>query len=79
MSQPIFLQHHGGCAEGIGFQDVGPGVQVTLVDASYRVRAGDDQVFIAAFELRTSEFIGSQVECLNSGAHCAVDNKDAFA
>ena len=62
MRQAVFGQHDRHCAEGVGFHNIGPGVQVASVDGLDDIGPGDDQVFVAALVLGPPEVVWSQVE-----------------
>ena len=68
--QVVLRQHHRGCAEGVGLQDVGPGVKVALVNVGNYVRAGKYQVLVAPFVLRAAEVVRAQPSGLDGGSHC---------
>ena len=78
MGQVVLRQHYRGGAEGIGFQNVGAGFQVSLVNIGNDLRKGQIKVFITAFELGAAKVIGPQVPVLNCGAHSAVNYQYSF-
>ena len=71
--------------EGIGFDDVGAGVQVGLVDAGDDVRAHEREQVVVALEVARgvgetfAAVVGfAQLVALDQGAHGAVEHQDAF-
>ena len=75
--QVVLAKNHGGGAEGVGFNDVGAGVQIGAVDVIDDIRAGEVEVFVAAFIIGAAEVVGAQVAGLDLGSHGAVHHQDA--
>ena len=59
LGEAVLGQHDGGRAEGVGLDDVGAGVEEAVVQLANLVGAGEDQVLVAAFELRAAEVGGA--------------------
>jgi hypothetical protein len=49
------------------------------MDIDNHIRAGQDEVFVAAFECRTAKILSGQVRLLQHGAHGAIQHKNALA
>ena len=79
MGQSILGQHNGGGAEGVGLDDVGPGIQMSLVYVTDNVGPGENQVLIAALVVQAAEVVGTQVAGLYRRAHRAVQHQDALS
>ena len=79
LGKVVFGQHHRHSAEGVGFDNVGSGVQVALVNTGDNVGAGYDEVFVAAFVFRPPEILRAQTLALNRRSHRSVDYQDPTA
>ncbi len=49
------------------------------MNAEDHVRTRDDQIFVAAFEMRAAEIRRGEILLLQHGAHGAIENQDALA
>ena len=49
------------------------------MDGEDHVRAGDDQILVAAFQMRPAEIRGREIHLLQHGAHRAIQDEDALA
>ena len=84
VSQSVVVLGNGRCAEGVGLDDVGAGLQVLLVDVANDVRSRQhEQVVVApevdrmageAFAAKTGL---RQLVVLDHGPHRAVQDQDA--
>jgi hypothetical protein len=54
----VFAQDNGGRAERVCLHHVAADIKKSRVNFFHRFRAADEQVFVAAFELRAAEIIG---------------------
>jgi hypothetical protein len=77
--QAIFSQHIGGTAEGIGRDQIGPGVEIGLVYPPDDVRTREVQVLVAALERGAAEILGREIARLDHRSHGAVEHEDALA
>jgi hypothetical protein len=48
------------------------------VNAEDYVRTGDDQIFVAAFEVRAAKILRGEIFLLQHGAHGAIENENSF-
>ena len=71
-------QHDAGGTEGVRLDDVGAGVQKAGVNLRDDLRAGQDQVFVAAVVLGTTEVFSAKVFGLDGRPHRAVEQQHAF-
>jgi hypothetical protein len=71
--------------ESVGFNDVGPGIQIRLMNAAYHVRPGQHQQVVVAFYVTgpvgkplatVIRFL--QRMALDHGAHAAIQDQDAL-
>ncbi len=76
VGQVILGEDERGPAEGVGLDDVGPGLEVAAVDRGDDVRAGQVQVLVAALERFAAEVGGAEVSGLDGRAHGAVEAED---
>src|SRR4051812_30149343 len=76
--EPIFGEHDGRTAEGIGLEDVRPRFEVAAMDPADRVGPGQVQVLVAAFQLGATEVLGGKAQVLERRAHRAVEDEDAL-
>ena len=63
--EPILGQHDRGAAEGVGLDDIGAGVEETVVQFADFVGARADQVLVASFELRAAEVGRAEMHVLD--------------
>ena len=75
VGQGVLGQHQGRGAEGVGLQDVAPGVQVAPVYAGDGVGPGYDQVLVAPLVLRSAEVLRPQLQGLDGRPHGAVQHQ----
>ncbi len=76
VGQAVLGQHQRGPAEGIRLDHVRAGVEVLRVHPAHEIGAGQDQVLVAALELRAPEVLGSQVLALHPGARGPVEDQN---
>src|SRR3954471_20379364 len=60
--EPIFGEHDGRSAEGIGLEDVGARFEVAAMDPADRVGPGQVQLLVAAFQLVATEVLGGKAQ-----------------
>ena len=75
-SQVVLAQHQGGCAEGVGLDDVGAGGQVFAVNVLDDVRTGHVEVLVAALVLVSAEVVRPQPARLNLRTHGPVGDQN---
>ena len=63
-------------AEGVGLDDIGAGVEETVVQLADLVGARADQVLVASLELRAAEVGRGEMHVLDGRPRRAVDNDD---
>ena len=56
-----------------------PACEILAMNVEHDIGAGDDQVFVAAFEVRAAEIRGGEIGLLQHGAHGAIQDEDALA
>ncbi len=74
--EAVLGQHDRGAAECVGLDEIGAGVEETVVQFADFVGARADQVLIASLELRTAEVGGAEMHVLDGRPRRAVDNDD---
>ena len=79
VGQIVLGQHDGGGSEGIGLDDVCPGVQMPLMDGFDDIRPGKNQMLVASLVFWAAEVVGAEVEGLDCRPHGAVNYQDALA
>ena len=77
VGEVIFCQDYSRGPKGVGFHDVGAGLQIAPVYLGDDVGPCQDQVFVTTLVLRSAEVLWSQALFLDRGAHCPVHNQDA--
>ena len=80
----VGLGHLGG-VEGVGFQNVGAGIQVGFLDATNHVRARQHQQVVVAFDIAwpvgeafATVILLLELVALDHRAHAAIENQDAL-
>ena len=64
--------------ERVGFDNVATDFEKRAVNVFHRVGTSDEQILVTALETRAAEIVERQVLHLEIGAHCAVEDDDAF-
>ena len=78
-SQVILAQHQGGCAEGVGLDDVGAGGQVFAVNVrSMTSGPGYVEVLVAALILGAAEVVRPQPAGLDLRTHGPVGDQNTL-
>ena len=76
--EPVFGQDYRGAAERVRLDDVGARFQVAAMYVEHDVGPREDEVLVAAFQVRAAEILRRQVALLNRGARRAVKHEDAL-
>ena len=76
--KPVLGEDDRGAAEGVGFDDVGAGFEIAAMHVEHDIGTGEDEVFVAAFELRAAEIFGGEVARLKRRARRAVEHEYAL-
>ena len=76
--QIVFSQDDRHSSERVRLDDVGPGFEVFPVNVQDDIRAGQNQVFVAALERRTAEILRREIPFLQASAHGAVQDGDSL-
>src|SRR5262249_46046702 len=74
--EPVLAEHQRRTAEGVGLGHVGAGIEIRAVDVADDPRPGQDQVLVAALQLRPAEVRCLEILPLDERAHRAVEDED---
>ena len=75
-SELVLVEDQGSGSEGVGLDAIGSRFQVPPMNRADHFRASEDQVFVTAEEILTTEILCSEVQLLECGASGSIQHQN---